>query len=138
MLLSNVTAHGSACTVLLSLKISVLPDPKSPLKVFPVDSRSMTCPAPVPYPSGDPKEVLALPLLVDAFVKVQQAIRVVEGGKRPAQQGSEITGVRASRRQIAAFDWVLSSLSDAESVARKLAESQQVSYRTRTHAPSTL
>ncbi|EJF64058.1 hypothetical protein DICSQDRAFT_159976 [Dichomitus squalens LYAD-421 SS1] len=69
MLLSNVTAHGGACNVLLSLKVSVLPDPKSPIKVFPVDSRSMTCPAPVPYPSSEPKEVLALPLLVDAFVK---------------------------------------------------------------------
>ena len=69
MLLSNVTAHGSACTALLSLKIPVLPDPKSPIKVFPVDSRCMTCPAPVPYPPGEPKEVLALPLLVDAFVK---------------------------------------------------------------------
>ncbi|KAI1793475.1 hypothetical protein LXA43DRAFT_971824 [Ganoderma leucocontextum] len=75
MLLSNVTAHGSACTVLLSLKIPALPDPRSPLKVFPVDSRSMTCPAPVPYPSGEPKEVLALPLLVDAFVK---AVRVAD------------------------------------------------------------
>lgn len=69
MLLSNVTASASACSVLLSLKVSVLPDPKSPMKVFPVDSRSGTCPAPVPYPPGDPKEVDALPLLLDAFVK---------------------------------------------------------------------
>lgn len=69
MLLSNVTAAGSACTTLLSLKVSVLPDPKSPMKVFPVDSRSGSCPAPVPYPAGEPKEVLALPLLLDAFVK---------------------------------------------------------------------
>ena len=83
MLLSNVTAHGSACTVLLSLKISVLPDPKSPLKVFPVDSRSMTCPAPVPYPSGDPKEVLALPLLVDAFVKAARVANDQDLEKRP-------------------------------------------------------
>ena len=69
MLLSNVTASSTACSVLLNLKVPVLPDSKSPMKVFPVDSRSGTCPAPVPYPQGEPKEVLALPLLVDAFVK---------------------------------------------------------------------
>ena len=83
MLLSNVTAHGSACSVLLSLKIPVLPDPKSPLAIYPVDSRSMTCPEPVPYPSGEPKEVLALPLLVDAFVKAARVADDQDLDKRP-------------------------------------------------------
>ncbi len=83
MLLSNVTASANACTVLLSLKIPVLPDPKSPLKVFPVDSRSGTCPAPVPYPAGEPKEVLALPLLVDAFVKAARVTDDQDLSKRP-------------------------------------------------------
>ncbi|KAI6001225.1 hypothetical protein EDD15DRAFT_2385862 [Pisolithus albus] len=32
-------------------------------------SRSGTCPAPVPYPSGEQHEILALPLLIDAFVQ---------------------------------------------------------------------
>ncbi|TFK88418.1 DUF383-domain-containing protein [Polyporus arcularius HHB13444] len=83
MLLSNVTASASACSVLLNLKIAVLPDPKSPMKVFPVDSRSGTCPAPVPYPEGDPKEVLALPLLLDAFVKAAPITEDTDLAKRP-------------------------------------------------------
>ncbi len=83
MLLSNVTASASACSVLLNLKIAVLPDPKSPMKVFPVDSRSGTCPAPVPYPEGDPKEVLALPLLLDAFVKAAPITEETDLAKRP-------------------------------------------------------
>ncbi|KAI0695330.1 hypothetical protein C8T65DRAFT_46549 [Cerioporus squamosus] len=83
MLLSNVTASSSACSVLLNLKIAVLPDPKSPTKVFPVDSRSGTCPAPVPYPEGEPKEVLALPLLVDAFVKAARVTDEKDISKRP-------------------------------------------------------
>ncbi|KAI0743814.1 hypothetical protein C8Q80DRAFT_1272453 [Daedaleopsis nitida] len=81
MLLSNVTAATSACTMLLSLKVSVLPDPKSPMKVFPVDSRSGTCPAPVPYPTGEPKEVLALPLLLDAFVKAARVTDELDPSK---------------------------------------------------------
>ena len=83
MLLSNLTASAAACTVLLSLKIPVLPDPKSPLKLFPVDSRSGTCPAPVPYPAGEPKEVPSLPLLVDAFVKAARVTDDQDLSKRP-------------------------------------------------------
>ncbi|KAI0630607.1 DUF383-domain-containing protein [Trametes polyzona] len=82
MLLSNLTAASSACTALLSLKISLLPDPSSPIKWFPVDSRCGTCPAPVPYPSGEPKEVLALPLLIDAFVRAAPAVEVTDLSKR--------------------------------------------------------
>ena len=79
MLLSNVTASTSACAALLNLKISVLPDVNSPLGIFPVDSRSGTCSQPVPYPDGEPKDVLAFPLLIDAFVK---AARVTDGEDR--------------------------------------------------------
>ncbi|RPD64167.1 DUF383-domain-containing protein [Lentinus tigrinus ALCF2SS1-7] len=83
MLLSNVTASSSACSVLLNLKIPVLPDSRSPMKIYPVDSRSGTCPAPVPYPQGEPKEVHALPLLVDAFVKAARVADDKDLDKRP-------------------------------------------------------
>ena len=107
MLLSNVTAHGSACTALLSLKIPVLPDPKSPIKVFPVDSRSMTFPAPVPYPSGEPKEIPSFPVLVDAFVK---AAAVTEDREKRLFKGdlhflasvfANVSTVNAARNRLA-------------------------------------
>ncbi|KAI0766657.1 DUF383-domain-containing protein [Trametes elegans] len=82
MLLSNLTATTSVCTAILYLKIQILPDEKSPLKWFPVHSRCGTCPAPVPYPSGGPKEVLALPLLVDAFVKAAPGVENQDLEKR--------------------------------------------------------
>ncbi|KZP30490.1 DUF383-domain-containing protein [Athelia psychrophila] len=69
MLLSNLTATSTACSALLSLKVPVILDPKSSNPVFPVQSRCETCIAPVPYPSGTETEVLALPLLIDAFVE---------------------------------------------------------------------
>ncbi|KIJ65194.1 hypothetical protein HYDPIDRAFT_181518 [Hydnomerulius pinastri MD-312] len=71
MLLSNVTSSSSTCAALLNLKISVIPTvPTSSLVSFyPTQSRSGTCSAPVPYPSTEPQEVLALPLLVEAFVQ---------------------------------------------------------------------
>lgn len=69
MLLSNLTASSTACSILLSLKISVIPDSRLPNGVYTVDSRSASCPDPVPYPSAEPIQVPALPLLVDAFVQ---------------------------------------------------------------------
>ncbi|KAF9449402.1 DUF383-domain-containing protein, partial [Macrolepiota fuliginosa MF-IS2] len=69
MLLSNLTASSAACSILLSLKVSVIPDSRLPNGVLTVDSRSASCPAPVPYPSGELRQVPALPLLVDAFVQ---------------------------------------------------------------------
>lgn len=69
MLLSNLTASSAACSSLLSLKISVIPDSRLPNGVYAVDSRSASCPAPVPYPTGESIQVPALPLLVDAFVQ---------------------------------------------------------------------
>ncbi|KAH9893547.1 DUF383-domain-containing protein [Cubamyces lactineus] len=82
MLLSNLSAASSVCTALLSLKVPILPDDRSPMKWFPVDSRCGTCPAPVPYPSGEPKEVLALPLLIDAFVKAAPGVENQDLAKR--------------------------------------------------------
>jgi len=68
MLLSNLTAASAACSALLSLNVTVISESASHAQPYPTQSRCGTCTAPVPYPSGDPREVLALPLLVDAFV----------------------------------------------------------------------
>lgn len=72
MLLSNITALASTCTALLSLKIPVVATPSSNAGFYPPQSRSGTCPPPSPYPSGEEIEVLALPLLVQAFVQGAQ------------------------------------------------------------------
>ena len=69
MLLSNITSSAATCATLLSMEVPVLSDPKVASKYFPTQSRSSTCPAPVPYPAGEPKDIPALPLLVDAFVQ---------------------------------------------------------------------
>lgn len=76
MLLSNLTASSLACSTLLSLKVAVIPDARLSKGVYPTDSRSGSCAAPVPYPQAEAQEVLALPLLIDAFVEGAQ---VVEG-----------------------------------------------------------
>ncbi|KAF7798572.1 hypothetical protein EIP86_009794 [Pleurotus ostreatoroseus] len=83
MILSNITTAAATCSTLLSMKVEILPDPKSPTKYFPTQSRSGTCGAPVPYPSGDPKEVFALPLLVDAFVQGASVDDENDPDKRP-------------------------------------------------------
>lgn len=67
----------------MSMKVLILPDPKSSTSYFPIHSRSGTCPAPVPYPSGDPREVLALPLLIDAFVQGAAGDDEQDLNKRP-------------------------------------------------------
>lgn len=67
------------------------------------------------------------PELVDALLKVQHAVKQLESGGKKKSAANEASGhAKASRVRIAAFDGVLSTLSDAEAVARKLAESQQV------------
>jgi hypothetical protein len=48
------------------MKISIIPDRKDPESFYPVQSRSGTSPLP---PPGDSQEILAIPLLVDAFVQ---------------------------------------------------------------------
>ncbi|KAG8941964.1 hypothetical protein FRC04_003923 [Tulasnella sp. 424] len=74
---------------------------------------------------GEPVPVRS-PELVDALLKVQHAIKQLESGGKKKSAVSDGSGhAKASRVKIAAFDGVLSTLSDAESVARKLAESQQ-------------
>ena len=69
MILSNITSTPSTAAALLSLKIPILPDPSASIGYYPVNSRSGTCSSPVPYPPNEPSEVLALPLLIEAFVQ---------------------------------------------------------------------
>ena len=66
MLLSNLSVSAAVISAMISMKISVIPDGKDPDAFYPVQSRSGTCPSP---PSGDAQDVLAMPLLVDAFVQ---------------------------------------------------------------------
>ncbi|KAH7924296.1 DUF383-domain-containing protein [Leucogyrophana mollusca] len=68
MLLSNLTASSSTCSAMLSLNVSVVSDASS-TSYYPTQSRAGTSSAPVPYPSGEERDVLALPLLIDAFVQ---------------------------------------------------------------------
>lgn len=67
MLLSNLTASPSACSVLLNLKIPLVPTTTG--SYYTPESRSGSCSAPVPYPSEKPHDTLAIPLLIDAFVQ---------------------------------------------------------------------
>ncbi|KAI0085759.1 hypothetical protein BDY19DRAFT_895974 [Irpex rosettiformis] len=69
MILSNITSTPSTAAALLLLKVPILPDHSSSTGYYPVNSRSGTCTTPVPYPSDEPVEVLALPLLIEAFVQ---------------------------------------------------------------------
>ena len=66
MLLSNLSVSASVTSALVSMKVSIIPDRKDPETFYPVQSRSGTSPSP---PQGDSQEVLAMPLLVDAFVQ---------------------------------------------------------------------
>ncbi|RDB23378.1 Protein HGH1 [Hypsizygus marmoreus] len=68
MLLSNLTASSIACSAVLSLNVSIIPTPSFHSSFYATQSRCGTSPAPEPYPSDEPREVLALPLLLDAFV----------------------------------------------------------------------
>jgi len=82
MLLSNLTVSPNTCSAILHMTVSMLPDRRSPIGYFPVRSQCGTCPAPVPYPQGEPKDVLALPLLVDAFVQGAAAAEADDKDKR--------------------------------------------------------
>ena len=84
MLLSNVTASSTACAALLSTKISIIQSSTFPNGFYPTQSRCGTCAAPVPYPSGEPREVLALPLLLDAFVQGAQITEDISKRTRKA------------------------------------------------------
>jgi signal recognition particle subunit SRP68 len=72
------------------------------------------------------------PELVDIFLRVQDATAQLKGGSAPKPPVSDETKKgkkhhHKSRGKIAAFDAVLQTLSDAEDLARRLLESQQVS-----------
>ncbi|KAF8903447.1 hypothetical protein CPB84DRAFT_768454, partial [Gymnopilus junonius] len=82
MLLSNLTASSAACSTVINMKLPVIQDDRLSNSFFPVDSRSGSCPAPVPYPSGETKEVQALPLLIDAFVEGAQVVQIQDLSKR--------------------------------------------------------
>ncbi|KAJ7173474.1 hypothetical protein C8R46DRAFT_115733 [Mycena filopes] len=69
MLLSNLTASTAACATLLSLEIEIIHEPTFPNSFYPPQSRCATAVAPVPYPAGETRSTLALPLLLDAFVQ---------------------------------------------------------------------
>ncbi|KAM6496762.1 protein of unknown function (DUF383) domain containing protein [Amanita muscaria] len=85
MLLSNLSPSSVTCASLVSMEIQAVFEPKLASQCFPVLSRCGSCPAPVPYPSGEPKEVLALPLLVDAFVQGAQVEEDLSKRQRKGQ-----------------------------------------------------
>lgn len=62
------------------MKITVIPHKGS---LWPVNSRCGSCPAPVPYPQGEEREVAALPLLVEAFVQGATMGEITDLSKRP-------------------------------------------------------
>ncbi|KAL4066153.1 hypothetical protein V8B97DRAFT_2015284 [Scleroderma yunnanense] len=80
MLLSNITASPSACSILLSLKVPLVPSGPPQNSYYTPQSRSGSCPAPVPYPSGQPQDFLSLPLLIDAFI---QGASIEQTGDEP-------------------------------------------------------
>ncbi|KAF9461493.1 hypothetical protein BDZ94DRAFT_1283435 [Collybia nuda] len=79
MLLSNLTASSAACSTVLSLKISIIPESTQINGFYATQSRCGTSIAPTPYPSGSPQDVAALPLLLDAF---SQGAEINESGDR--------------------------------------------------------
>ena len=69
------------------------------------------------------------PELVDVFLKVEQAEAIVDSGRK---EGRRSTSNRKAKSDVTAYDAVLAALSDAEEVARKLQEAQQVTGTTST------
>jgi hypothetical protein len=69
MLLSNLTSSSAPCSALLSLQIPIIPDPSLPNGFYATQGRCSTSPAPEPYSSAKQQDVLALPLLLDAFAQ---------------------------------------------------------------------
>ncbi|KAG7093456.1 hypothetical protein E1B28_007132 [Marasmius oreades] len=87
MLLSNLSASSSACATLLSMKVTVIADEKVQNGFFATQSRSGSCAVPVPYPTEKEQEILALPLLLDAFVQGAQVDGIQDLSKR-SRKGS--------------------------------------------------
>lgn len=68
------------------------------------------------------------PELVDVLLKVQDAEDILnQNTSDSATVGHKITRGKQSKKGVAAYDAILSALSDAEDVSRKLVETQQVS-----------
>ncbi|THU78941.1 DUF383-domain-containing protein [Dendrothele bispora CBS 962.96] len=88
MLLSNLTASSTACSTVLSMKVTVIANEKLPNGFYASQSRSGTCAAPVSYPSGEEREVLALPLLLDAFVQGAQLVNEGEDLSKRNRKGN--------------------------------------------------
>jgi signal recognition particle subunit SRP68 len=64
------------------------------------------------------------PELVDVLLKVQEAEQRLDGFEQGSSSEPKKTGT--SKKGVAAYDAILLALSDAEDVARKLVEAQQV------------
>jgi hypothetical protein len=88
MLLSNLTASSTACSNVLSIKVSVIVNEKLPNGFHATQSRSGTCAAPVPYPSGEEQQIAALPLLLDAFVQGAELINESEDLSKRNRKGN--------------------------------------------------
>lgn len=71
------------------------------------------------------------PELVDVFLKIQDAEARLEGHKpSPSERAAKSQKENRSKKGVAAYDAILLALSDAEEVARKLVEAQQVRFTT--------
>jgi signal recognition particle subunit SRP68 len=70
------------------------------------------------------------PELVDVLLKVQEAEGKLGGQTTgdSAADGHKLVKEKQSKKGVAAYDAILSALSDAEDVARKLVEAQQVGH----------
>lgn len=84
MLLSNISTEPATCMKLAELKIPVIRISGSPIAFYPTLSRASSSPPPTPYPQGTVEDVLALPLLVQAFV---QGARTDVSSPVPARKG---------------------------------------------------
>ncbi|KAL5537031.1 HGH1 [Sanghuangporus sanghuang] len=69
MLLSNISSSPSACATLISLMVPVIMAPFASPPYYVPASQSGTSSPPSPPASGQTKDVLALPLMVQAFVQ---------------------------------------------------------------------
>lgn len=85
MLLSNTSTELSTCKKLAELKVPVIRlPPGSSAAFYPTLSRAGSSPPPAPYPSGTAEDVLALPLLVQAFV---QGAKIDASSAVPTRKG---------------------------------------------------
>ena len=67
------------------MKVSVIPDNRLSKGIYPDGSRCGSCPEPVPYPKAEPREALALPLLIESFVEGAQLVDDLSKRSRKAE-----------------------------------------------------